>query len=221
MGYRFNISMCYHNKPSASITATPGRDFQHNLFPTFYLPSWRVLSILSHTPWLEALCFLKYMCFDIGNSIFPNRDPDILVSVVSWMVTPQKICTHPNPRDLGILPKMAKGVMKWRILRRGAYPGWAGWAPNPITDIPERVRQRGLGHSEKAPWPSAASPAYKYLETPGAGKARNGFSSKASGGSPTLPDTRISNFWCPERWENLLLSFVLNHPICRNLLQRP
>lgn len=147
MGYQFNISMCCHNKFSASATATPGWNFQHKLFPTFYLPSGRVLSILSHTPWLKALCFLKYMCFDIGNSIFPNRDPDILASVVSWMVTPQKICTHPNPRDLGKLPKMAKGVMKWRILRRGAYPGWGGWAPNPITDIPESVRQRGLGHT--------------------------------------------------------------------------
>lgn len=49
MGYQFNIYMHCHDKPAESATATPGQDFQHNLFPTFLSTLMRVLATLSHS----------------------------------------------------------------------------------------------------------------------------------------------------------------------------
>lgn len=172
--------------------------------------------------WLTLLgcrldAFPKYLRFDTGNSVISQEEARYFGFCSELNGDPVKrLCTHPNPWDLGV-PKMPKGVMKWRILTRGAYPGRSGWAKSNHKH-PRTREAGGLGHTER----------------------RRPRDQGSTTGRPTPADTRSwegkeqillwslrrasdpgSNFRCPESRETLSLSFLANHPICWNLLRRP
>lgn len=186
MGHRFNISTFI----SISLQRGP-QPHVDGVSSTVSSP----LSICLHEGrcqfWLTLLgcrldAFWSTCALILETALFPNREPDILASLVRWMVIPSK----------DYVPAPIPGI--WEYLR---WPKW-WWSegfwqeglilddlgePNPITNTPERVRPGGLdtlrggGHGTRA-----APPAGQHLGTPGAGKARNRFSSEASGGSLTL-----------------------------------
>lgn len=108
---------------------------------------------------------------------------------------PQKRWTHPNPRDLGKLPTVAKDVIEVKGFEKRSL----SW----IISVSPKSNHKHLGSRCKCE-ASAAPQAKGCLETPDAGKARNRFSCEASGQSMTLPDILTPNFQYLEQDDKLL-----------------
>lgn len=210
MGHRFNISTCIrislqrgpqpHVDGVSSTVSSPLSTCLHEGRCQFWLT---LLGCRLDAFWSTCALILE-------TALFPNREPDILASVVHWMVTPSKDSV---PTPIPGTWEHLRWPKEWRsegFGQEGLILDDLGES-NPITNTPERVRlggwdtRRGGGHGTRA-----APAGGQHLRTPGAGKARNRFSSEASGARLTLALT--SGVQNPER---LSLPFVANHPFAR------
>lgn len=59
-----------------------------------------------------------------------------------------KVHPCPNLWNLQVLPYMVKDVIRSRLLKRGAYSGFSGWARNPVTCVLVRRTHREGGDGQ-------------------------------------------------------------------------